>query len=70
MIRFVVPAEGHVTLRIHNVLGQEVMTVVDEPMQSGEFEKVISMAHLPSGTYFYTLSGSGFHQVRKMSLMK
>lgn len=70
LIRYTVPEEGHVTLRVYNTLGEEVKTVIDDVMAAGEFEVVFSMEGLPSGVYFYRFSGSGFETVRKMTFLK
>jgi hypothetical protein len=70
LIQYVVPEQGHVTLKVYSVLGQEVRTVIDGVVCAGEFEAVLSMDGLPSGMYFYRFSGSGFENVRKMLLLK
>ena len=70
LIRYVVPEEGHVTIRVYNTLGEEMRTVIDDVMAAGEFEAVFSMEGLPSGVYFYRFSGSGFENVRKMTFLK
>lgn len=69
-VRYVVPVKGRVTLRVYNILGQEVRTVIDDVVDAGGFEAVFSMEGLPSGVYLYRFSGSGFESVRKMTLLK
>jgi len=70
LVRYVVPEEGHVTLKVYNVLGEGVKTVIDDVLAAGEFESVFSMEGLPSGIYFYRFSGSGFEDVRKLMFIK
>lgn len=70
LIRYVVPEEGHVTLRVYNALGEEVRTMVDGVLPAGEFQTMFSMEGLPSGMYIYRFSGPGFEDVRKMMLLK
>jgi hypothetical protein len=69
-IRYDVPEQGHITLKVYNAMGQEVRTVIDGVVAAGEFEAVLSMDGLPSGMYFYRFSGSGFENVRKMLFLK
>lgn len=70
LVRYVVPEQGHVTLRVYNVLGQEVREVINGVLPAGQFESVFSMDGLPSGIYFYRFSGDGFENVRKMMFLK
>ena len=69
-IRFSVPQSGFVTLKVYNLLGQEVATLVNEQLAAGTFAADFNAAQLASGAYVYRLSAEGFVQVRKMVLMK
>jgi hypothetical protein len=69
-VRFYVPDDGHVSLRVYDAAGQEVKTIVNETMSAGEFDVAVPMLELPSGVYFYRFSGTGFSEVRKMVLIK
>lgn len=69
-IRFKVPVRGHVSLKVYNVRGEEIATVVDQEMNAGAFERSFSSSNLPSGTYFYRLTAPGVNEVRKMQLVK
>ncbi len=69
-IRFSVPQSGFVTLKVYNLLGQEVATLVNEQLAAGTFAADFNAAPLASGTYVYRLSADGFVQARKMVLMK
>jgi len=70
-IEFVLPVKSHVSMRIYNVLGQEVAVLMDEVRQPGN-QKVIFDAHeLTSGLYFYKLSiNNGISKTMKMLLLK
>ncbi len=70
-IEFFLPVKSHVSMRIYNVLGQEVAVLMDEVRQSGN-QKVIFDAHeLTSGLYFYKLSiNNGISKTMKMLLLK
>jgi hypothetical protein len=69
-IRFQVPVRGHVSLKVYNVRGEVVRTVVDEAMIAGAFERSFDATGLASGTYFYRLTAPGVNETRKMQLVK
>ncbi len=62
----------HVTLKVYDVLGKEVATLVNEQKQMGYYNSQFSIAnsHISSGVYFYTLSAGDFVQTKKMLLIK
>lgn len=77
-IEFSLPEASIVTLKVYNMLGQEVATILDQaPMDQGEESAVFNASALSSGVYFYRLAvepaagaGRGFQQVRRMLLLK
>jgi len=70
-LQYSLPEAGDVTLRVYNLLGQEVKTVFDNVQQSaGTHSVVFSASELPSGIYFYSFRVNDFVQVKKMILMK
>ncbi|MFO7444887.1 MAG: T9SS type A sorting domain-containing protein [Ignavibacteriaceae bacterium] len=69
-IRFSVPEAGVVTLKIFNLLGQEVATLLNEQMNAGTFDVDFNAANLTSGVYFYTISAGNYTATKKMLLMK
>ncbi len=69
-ITFQIPSPHYVTLRIYDVLGREVATLVDERLQAGMYEVPFSGERLPSGVYYYRLSMEGFTATKKMILLK
>ena len=70
-IQYSLPEAGDVTMRVYNLLGQEVKTVFDNVSQSaGTHSVVFSASELPSGIYFYSFRVNNFVQVKKMILMK
>ncbi|MBI5475582.1 MAG: T9SS type A sorting domain-containing protein [Ignavibacteriales bacterium] len=70
IIRYQLPEDTYVTLKVYNTLGDIVATLV-EGMQ-GEGIKSVSFngSDLPSGVYFYRLQAGSYHEVRKMVLMR
>jgi WD40 repeat protein len=69
-IHYQIPVSGHVSLKVYNVLGQEVTTLVDGTVEAGEHMVRFDARGLPSGVYFYRLTSGSFDQIRKLVLMK
>ncbi len=69
-IRYAVPAEAHVTLKIYNLLGQEVASLVDEVKEAGHHTVSWNAADQASGVYFYSLQTDDFSATKKMVFMK
>jgi len=69
-IRYSLPAAGKVQMKVYNVLGQEVNTLVNAQQQAGIYEVTFDASRLASGVYFYRISSDKFTQVKKMMLIK
>ena len=79
-IKFSIPISSFVTLKIYDVLGDEVATLVNEEKPEGSYEVKFSTTggtsshrdiyNLPSGIYFYRLQAGSFNQTKKMILLK
>ena len=69
-IRFLVPRLLHVTLKVFDVLGREVATLVDGELNPGEHSVVFNAKDLPSGVYFYRLITTAFTQTKSMEVIK
>ena len=69
-ITYAVPYSVMVELKIYNVLGQEIKTIVNEEKQAGIYEVEFNAIQLASGIYFYTISAGDFHQTKKLVLLK
>ena len=59
-----------VQLKVYDILGNEVATLVNEEKPAGNYEIEFNASSLPSGIYFYKLITNGFNSVRKMLLLK
>jgi hypothetical protein len=75
MIKYRIPQPVQVTLRIYNLLGQEVRTLVDRIQDAGIYEihwhgKDGAGHAVPSGLYLYRIEAGGYSQVRKMALVR
>jgi len=68
------PVGSHQTLRIYNLLGSEVATLVNEYKSAGtyevEFQSTVDNRQLASGIYYYQLKAGDFVQTKKMILLK
>jgi hypothetical protein len=64
------PVGSHHTLKIFDVLGNEVATLVDEYKSAGIYVVDFNAASLPSGVYFYQLKASNYIETKKMLLLK
>ena len=69
-IQFSVPKESNVKLKIFDMLGKEVMLLVNEKLSAGIYKIDVDGSPLASGTYFYKFEAEGFSEVKKMVLVK
>lgn len=69
-ISFEIGNPSIVTLKIFNVLGKEVATLVDDYRNSGYYEVLFDGSNLASGVYYYKIDAGNFHQVKQMVLIK
>lgn len=69
-IRFSLPRHEYVTLKLFDVLGREVATLVDRELNPGEHSILFDATDLPSGVYFYHLQAGNFSKTMKLNLIK
>jgi Secretion system C-terminal sorting domain len=69
-IKYQIPELSFVTLKVFDVLGNEIETLVNSEKPEGNFEITWNAESVPSGVYFYTLRAGNFVETRKMILMK
>ena len=69
-IAFDIPFTSYVVLRVYDVLGREVATLVNERMPQGGYERVLDGSVLGSGIYLYRIEAEGFVQTRKLPLIR
>lgn len=69
-IDYSVPVAALVTLRVFNVLGQEVATLVNEQKNTGTYQVAFQGRDLPSGVYYYRLTAGQYSETRRMALIK
>ncbi|MFZ4591062.1 MAG: T9SS type A sorting domain-containing protein, partial [Ignavibacteria bacterium] len=69
-INFALPKQGLVTLKIYDVLGREVRTLVNEVKSVGTYSVDFNASEFSSGVYFYKLESEGFSDIKRMMLIK
>jgi len=67
---FALPHSGFVTLKIYNILGEEVMALVSESLTAGNYTYKWDAGSLPNGIYFYRIQARDFVDMKKMILIK
>ncbi|MCL4512257.1 MAG: T9SS type A sorting domain-containing protein [Bacteroidetes bacterium] len=70
VISYQLSAVSNVTLRVYNVLGQEVTTLVNERQNPGSYTVTFNASNLPSGVYFYRLRAGSYVSVKKLVVLK
>jgi len=69
-IKYAVSIRQYTTLKVYNILGREVATLVNEYQAAGNYEVKFDASNLSSGVYFYKLQSGNFVQTKKLLLMK
>lgn len=69
-IKFSVPSNSQVTIKIYNNIGKEVKTVMNKELAAGNYIETVDMSDFSSGVYFYTLQAGDFKETKKMMLVK
>jgi hypothetical protein len=73
-IKYALPQSGYVTLKVYNLLGAEVTTLVNEFKEAGRYSIELNASNerlnLSSGVYVYSIRVNGFVQTRKMMVLK
>ena len=70
VIRYQLPIASHVELKIYDILGREVTTLVDEQKPAGYYTVQFNASGLASGVYFYRMKAGDFVQSRKATLVR
>ena len=70
VIRYRLSVVGNVSLKVYDVQGREIQTLVNERLQPGTYETTFDGSSLSSGVYFYKLVSEGFTETKRMILLK
>lgn len=69
-IRFDLPRESRVTIKVYNALGQEIVTLIDEQKPAGQHSVIWNAQNAASGAYWYRMRAGDFTDVQKIVLLK
>lgn len=69
-ISYQLPRNAFVVLKVYDVLGREVETLVNERQSAGNHSVVFNASNLPSGVYFYRLQSGPYHNAKELLLLK
>ncbi|MDR3665229.1 MAG: T9SS type A sorting domain-containing protein, partial [Ignavibacteriaceae bacterium] len=69
-IQYSIPSRSLVTLRIYDITGRELVTLLNGEINPGSYEINFKASKLPTGVYFYTLRANSFVSTKKMLLIK
>ena len=70
VIRYSVPQRSMISLKIYDVTGREVQTLLNQEMNAGNYELTFNASKLASGVYFYSIRSNDFVSTKKMMLIK
>jgi hypothetical protein len=69
-INYAIPFDNLVTMKIYDILGQEVFTLVNEKQKAGRYQVSFDASRLSSGAYFYRIEAGSYTSLKKMMLLK
>ncbi len=69
-ITYFLPQKSFVTLKLYDLLGREVRTLVNAEQEPGNYTRMVDANNLPSGVYFYRMQAGKFSDVKKMLMLK
>ncbi len=70
IIDYQLPASSFVTLKIYDILGREVVTLINAKQNAGYYSATFNAANIPSGVYFYRLQAGKYSNTKKLLLLK
>ncbi|MCD4730981.1 MAG: T9SS type A sorting domain-containing protein [Bacteroidales bacterium] len=69
-ITYSIPRKSYITLRVYDILGREVVLLINEEKMKGNYDVEFNASELPSGVYFYKLQTEKYIETKKMIFMK
>ena len=69
-IEYSIPESGNVKLQVYNSLGEELVTLVNDYKEAGNYKINFNASDLSSGIYYYRLASNSFNEIKKMILLK
>lgn len=68
--KYTIPQSGRVTIKVFDLIGSEVLTLLDRYQEAGSYDVIFRAKDLASGIYFYTLTSGNFIATKKLILLK
>jgi ligand-binding sensor domain-containing protein len=69
-ISFSLPGRSYVSLKVYDIMGREVATILSEELPAGHYARTWNAARVSSGVYFYRMQAGAFNQTKKFVLLK
>lgn len=69
-ISFALPSKSFVTMKIFDIMGRQVATIISEEMSAGNYSRQWNAANISTGVYFYRLHAGSFTETKKLILLK
>jgi outer membrane protein assembly factor BamB len=70
MIRYEIPLSHRVSIKVYDILGREIATLIDHSIPSGKHQVMWHTSNIPSGIYYYRIQAGDYQETKKMILMK
>ena len=70
IIKYQIPREGFVTIKLYDVLGKEIKTLVSQQQSTGNYSYNFDASRIASGVYIYKITVNNFTQSKKMVLLR
>jgi len=70
MITYQIPVDGHISLKVFDMLGREIAALVEGEKNAGTYHVTWDASATPTGVYYYVLRAGSYNQIRKMVLAK
>lgn len=70
LIRYQIPEASNVTLKIYDILGNEIISLINEYQAAGHYQLEFDASNISTGIYFYQLNAGSYSQTRKMAFIK
>ena len=70
VVSFSLPVDSKISIKVYDLMGREIQTLVNERLQAGTYETTFDGSRLTSGVYFYRLVTDGYSETKRMLLIK
>jgi hypothetical protein len=70
VISYQLPMNSKVTLKVYDLLGREITTLVDKKLPAGQYAAEWNASGMPGGIYYYQIQAGKYQEAKKMILLK